>query len=317
MSKMKKTMKMEIVQNLTLESGCELWLSNCKRRGLTQNILNYYHTVMNIFMDIINYKTLLSEIKKNTIDDFVFKLIEKEVKMTSVNTYLRGVRAIVYWWIEEKYVEPFKIQKIKVDEEIKDTFTNEEIKILLKKPNIKKCSFLEYESWVLCSTFYGLGSRASTIANLKAEDLDLDNNLIFYRKVKDRKQTIIPLGDNLVSIFREFLLFRKASIGDYVFVNFYGDKLIVDRINEILNRYYKSRGVTKTGVHIWRGTFAKNYIILGGNAIRLQAILCHKTLDMTRKFVNLYGNDIRDDDHNPLEQIIRSKQHMNMNKENI
>ena len=41
--------------------------------------------------------------------------------------------------------------------------------------------------------------------------------------------------------------------------------------------------------------------------MQLQAILGHSTLDMTRKYINLYGNDIqRDFDRlNPLNNILR------------
>ena len=44
--------------------------------------------------------------------------------------------------------------------------------------------------------------------------------------------------------------------------------------------------------------------------IQLQAILGHSTLDMTRKYINLYGNDIqRDFDRlNPLNNILKKGQ---------
>ena len=40
----------------------------------------------------------------------------------------------------------------------------------------------------------------------------------------------------------------------------------------------------------YTATFAKNYIMAGGGMAQLQAILGHSTLDMTRKYVNLYEN---------------------------
>lgn len=292
---------------LTLEEGIELWMVNCRRRGLTENTIKYYHDITKIFVDTIGYKTGISAINCQLIDNFIIKLQDTRVKTTTINSYLNGIRSICYWLIRQQYIKPFVIEKIKCDEVIKDTFSQSDVKaILIKKPNVKKCTFLEYEAWVLCNTFYGLGARSSTIAELKISDLDLDGNYVFYRKVKDRKQTIIPMGSILVDILKEFLTHRKGEPDDYVFVNSFSGKLNKDSLNDILTKFYITRGVLKSGVHIWRRTFAKDYILNGGNALMLQAQLCHKTLDMTKKYVSLYGKDIRDDSHNPLELMNKS-----------
>lgn len=264
-------------------------------------------------MQYVHYKTELASVTKYTIDDFIIKLQDNGVKSTTINSYLNGIRSICNWWASENFIKPFKIAKIKCDEEIKETFNAEEIKKILKKPDVKKCSFLEYECWVLCNVFYAVGARASTIISLTISDLDLENGYIIYRKVKDRKQTIIPIPSSLVTILQEYLTYRKGNPNDNLFVQSFGDKLSVYCLNHTLNNYYKSRGVTKTGVHIWRRTFAKDYIVAGGSALKLQATLCHKTLDMTKKYVSLYGKDIRDDEHNPLE-LLSKNNHMKMKK---
>ncbi len=74
--------------------------------------------------------------------------------------------------------------------------------------------------------------------------------------------------------------------------------------------YNVQRGVTKTSTHLFRHTFAKNYILAGGGMIQLQAILGHSTMDMTRRYINLYGTDIqRDFDRlNPLNHILAKGQ---------
>jgi integrase/recombinase XerD len=64
--------------------------------------------------------------------------------------------------------------------------------------------------------------------------------------------------------------------------------------------------VTKTSLHLFRHTFAKNYVLAGGGMPQLQAILGHKTLDMTRKYINLYSKDIHQDFNrlNPLNNVL-------------
>lgn len=73
-----------------------------------------------------------------------------------------------------------------------------------------------------------------------------------------------------------------------------------------MRHYNIARNVSKTSLHLFRHTFAKNYILAGGGLVQLQMILGHSTLDMTRRYINLYGSDVhRDFDKlNPLNNII-------------
>ena len=73
--------------------------------------------------------------------------------------------------------------------------------------------------------------------------------------------------------------------------------------------YNISRGVSKTSIHLFRHTFAKNYILAGGGMLQLQALLGHSTLDMTKRYVSIYGQELqRDFDRlNPLDNLKRKQ----------
>lgn len=74
--------------------------------------------------------------------------------------------------------------------------------------------------------------------------------------------------------------------------------------------YNHSRGVEKTSMHLFRHTYAKLYIQAGGDSFRLQKLLGHADLTMTRRYVALYADDLRAnyDALNPLEQMSHGKQ---------
>ena len=97
---------------------------------------------------------------------------------------------------------------------------------------------------------------------------------------------------------------RPLKVAEYYI---YGEQLTRSGLTAAIVRYNKRRGVEKTSIHLFRHTFAKNYIIAGGNPVKLQHLLNHKTIEMTMKYVNLYGTDIATDldVFNPLDNFKR------------
>jgi hypothetical protein len=60
--------------------------------------------------------------------DCVTKLLADGVSPTSVNTYLRGLKAYVRWLHEEgELKEIFKVQFLKIEEKVLATFTPEQV----------------------------------------------------------------------------------------------------------------------------------------------------------------------------------------------
>ena len=56
-------------------------------------------------------------------------------------------------------MKEFKMYSIKADKKLKETYTDAELKILLEKPDIKKCDFADYRSWVVINFLLGTDVR--------------------------------------------------------------------------------------------------------------------------------------------------------------
>ena len=60
----------------------------------------------------------------------------------------------------------------------------------------------------------------------------------------------------------------------------------------MLYAYNKGRGVEHTGIHQYRHTFAKQWILSGGNVVALSRILGHSNLNITQNYINLLVTDL-------------------------
>ena len=116
---------------------------------------------------------------------------------------------------------------------------------------------------------------------------------------------MIPLSSTLEKTLKEYLKVRGGKPDDYLFCNQYSGKFQKDSITTAIYRYNHSRGVTKTSVHLFRHTFAKNWILNRGDPFRLKAILGHSSMAMVNEYANMFGNDLHKDFDmfNPLEKM--------------
>ena len=192
---------------------------------------------------------------------------------------------------------------------MKETYTDEELRLLLKKPNLRQCAFSEYRNWVIINLLLNSGCRAATIRNIRVADVDLEGGLCYFRHTKNKKTQVSPLCSEMKNILSEYLRMRKGNSDDYLFPNEFNGQMSENCLIYAISRYNRARGVEKTSIHLFRHTFARKYLLdCGGNAFKLQKLLGHSTLEMTRKYCELFNADIvRDyDSQSPLAQIKQS-----------
>ena len=60
----------------------------------------------------------------------------------------------------------------------------------------------------------------------------------------------------------------------------------------MMYNYNKKRGVETTGIHRYRHTFAKQWILNGGNVVALSRLLGHSNLSTTQNYINLLVSDL-------------------------
>ena len=303
-------------RDINYEDAHDEFIRHCKLRNLSDKTIDYYKEVLDVFIKFRGHNEfLVKEINREIIDEYILYLKDSGIKDISVNTRLRGIRAFIYWCMERDYLDKYKIKLIKEEEVIKETYTDTEMKLLLKKPNIKTCSFSEYRNWVMINFLIGTGVRLLTLISINIEDLDIENGVFSTSHNKNRKQQIIPISSVLNKILGDYLLYRSHdSDEEPLFCTEHGKRYTTSGCRSAIVRYGRNRGVERCGVHKFRHTFAKNWILSGGDVFRLQKILNHSSMDVVRKYVNIYGKDLQKDfdKYNILDRLSDEKEHIKL-----
>lgn len=292
--------------NLTVADGIYLFLRKCRVKNLAEHSINSYEKKLIHFREFFNEKALLSSITADTIDDYILWLKDNtEANDITVNSYLRSLRAFLYYCMECGYVSNFKIHLIKAEKKIKETYTDEELSKLLEKPDVKKCSFSTFKTWAFINYCLGTGNRLSTALNVHISDIDFDNSIITLRKTKNRKQQIIPLANSLAITLKEYLEYRGGEPEDMLFCNEYGEQASERSYQQLVRRYNIKHGVNRTSIHTFRHTYAKHYILAGGDIVRLSKLMGHSGIEVTKEYLQMFGKDLQVDydRFNPLNRL--------------
>ena len=288
-----KRIRFDVAKSMTFKDGCELYLLDCRQRNLREATINHYRQSFLRFYRYFEPDLPLEQIDETMYNGYVLQLCDELENSVSVNTYLRNLITVFHFLMEKGHVKRFRMRSIKVDKQAVETYTEEELRLLLKKPNIRRCNFTEYECWVMTNFLFSTGVRQRSLNHIQIKDVDLDNYVVYVRVTKNRKPLVLPINSTLRYILQEYMKHRQhKDKDDYLFCNAYGQQLCKSTGYKMLVAYNRGRGVQTTGIHRYRHTFAKQWVLSGGNVVTLSRILGHSSLDITQNYINLLVTDL-------------------------
>lgn len=137
------------------------------------------------------------------------------------------------------------------------------------------------------------GLRISEAMNIRLKDIDRANSSVTVMG-KGSKERTVHFGQTVRRALSQYLERRGDLETDYLFVTEYGDPMQQRMAQQQITRYgalAKIQGV-RISPHTFRHTFAKNWIVNGGDVFSLQKMLGHTTMEMVRRYVNLANEDV-------------------------
>ena len=138
-----KKLKMTVTKSITFEEGCNKYLEYCRQRNLRQGTINHYRQSYTQFYKFFDPQMPISDIDEALYKNYVLHLKSTLNNDVSINSYLRDLITTLHFFMNDGWLPHFKMQAIKVDKSHIETYNEAELRLLLQKPNTKKCSFTE------------------------------------------------------------------------------------------------------------------------------------------------------------------------------
>lgn len=277
--------------SIALQEGYNKFVQDLTCRNASSKTLENYHFELNKFMEHVGADAPCKSLSNDTVQDYNRHLKGKYNSTASINTALRAARTFLNFLHKEGYCSKIHVALMKEQEKIRDCYTQQELEVLLKSPNIKTCPFTEYRNWAIIAFMCAVPLRVNSVCNLLKTDIDYGNSIVKINTTKNRKASILPIPQQVLKILEKF---SKSFEGEYLFPNQYGDKMTSNGMSHQLAAFVKSRGIHKErSIHLFRHSFCKNWIEQGGDIVRLAKFMQHSNLEMVKHYSNMYTDSLR------------------------
>lgn len=188
-----------------------------------------------------------------------------------------------------------KLEKQKVQVEPIHAFTNDQVRAILAQPD--KTTFVGYRDYCSMLVLLDTGMRLKELLGLTFDDVDLDRGVIRLNPetTKGRKYREVYVQKRCVEALKTYLKYRgQAEVDtDAVWLSTNGTPLSRTDLQNRIRAYGRAAGIkgARCSPHTFRHTFARMFIMAGGDGLVLMQILGHTAMDMVRKYVNLWSVD--------------------------
>lgn len=300
----------------TFEESLGNFLLRCNAKNLSKETISWYELTLRLlkeFLEDNNLPTTPSMITADHVREYIAELLDEERSPVTINGKLRAFNVFFKHLKENCYLNHNiieEIDKLQEHRTIIKTFSPSQLKLILEQPDKK--TFTGLRDYTILLTFIDTGIRLGGLLGLKVKDVNLEFNY-FTVVEKGNKERVVPIGERLSLAIKDYLEAANLKADNYLFCSVYDNKLDKRSLQERITNYGKQAGIKgiRVSPHTFRHTFAKYYLMNGGNIFDLQKILGHTSLEMVKKYLNLLDEDIREQHkkYSPLDSLLPNKRH--------
>jgi len=271
---------------VSLGTAIEHFLTAKAAEGASPKTLEWYRMVLGRAGRDLGVDRTLDSLTSNELRAWLLRLRET-LSPVSVAGYVRGLKAFGHWCRAEELAMAAALcglSRPRVPHKLVEPLSDNALRRLVDSGSTRDRAI------VLLMLDTGL--RLSELAGLRRCDLRPDGSVKVMGK--GARERIVPVGgvarQALVRYLREE---RGADPELPIFRARGGGPLGARGIQQVFKRLKVRAGIPgRCSPHTLRHTFARAYLVNGGDAFSLQRMLGHSTLDMVKRYVALADTDL-------------------------
>lgn len=293
--------------SISWQEALQAFLFWKKAQGISTTTNNDYKRHVNYFFNRYS-ESWQNPILKHSIMEYM----SDNIKPATFNLRLIYLRSFFEWSINEKYLEFNPLEGFKTrraQSRIVD-ISEEALQRLLTLPD--QSTYAGLRDYALLIFTLDTGLRPKEALSLLKEDFDLRYSVVTIpaEQAKTRVSRTLPILPPTAQAINSLLKARHPAWQKDipVFCSSEGTHLARSSWRRRLDIYSDKLGV-KIRPYDLRHVFALLYLRSGGNAFSLQKTLGHTDMAMTKRYINLSGDDLQEIHltASPLNRLIKKK----------
>ena len=216
---------------------------------------------------------------------------KKKLSKKTVQTYIRHIRVFLAFCYAEDFIhEPIhtKLKLPKAERPAIEIITDDEVDIIMATFSRSEMGL---RNQALISLLLDSGLRLSEASGLLSQHINFEKG---YIKVlgKGRKERIVPIGLKVRRAMISYVHKRRQADHPeedaYFFLSKHRKPMTAKCIAQLMRRLKKKTGILRLHAHLFRHTFATNFLIHGlGDVYELSRILGHSEIKVTEGYLQL------------------------------
>ena len=265
--------------------------------GLADNTRTAYLRDLRLLQKALGQKSSeeLLTVSRRQLLAYLSQLKQAGRRPTTIARKLASIKAFYRFLTAERYIRRDPAEVLEAAQKgihLPKFLSVQEVDELLEQPNL---GTLEgYRDKTMLETLYATGMRVSELVSVPVENVDLKMQYLIVMG-KGSKERMLPLGrtalkylERYLNVVRPQLLHNKPDSCKELFVTSWGGPLTRQRVNELLEGYAQSAGITKRVTpHMLRHSFATHLLNNGTDLRVVQELLGHADISTTHLYTHL------------------------------
>ena len=274
--------------------------------GRRPNTIKFYRANVSRLLVFLRSRGLsdVAEIDRAAIRAYFAEVHQRGKSQGTIAAYDRAIRAFCRFCETEGWLERTPMAgrpRIKPSAKMPDTLERDEIHRLLATCEDWPLGVRDRAIMLL---MLDTGMRAGEVVSLTLDRLELDGDrgqaIIPAEIAKGHADRVLPIWSATVDALRSWLAIRPAE-SEAVFVSADGwrqlkvEPFTYQGLSQMMRRRAKQAGINgkHRWCHIWRHTFARMYVLAGGDLETLRRLLGHSSLETVRIYLQFATQDLK------------------------